>query len=106
MMEISLEKRILCYSEYPNLLYAATSPIESFNVVIIYVRKKPLIGILIGIRSICSTAIPTQKKEILASNDIVSNSMMFNYDLSESIIESLKSVYTPYFTSVNDKQKG
>lgn len=50
MMDVPLENWILCFCQYPNMLYITTSPIESFNRIIIEERKKPLVDLLIGIR--------------------------------------------------------
>lgn len=63
LMENNLEYWVLCYSEYPCMLYT-TSPIESFNGVILKERKNSLVDMLIGIRSICSQLLLKQKKKL------------------------------------------
>lgn len=105
MMDVPLENWILCFCQYPNMLYITTSPIESFNRIIIEERKKPLVDLLIGIRKICSVSILTQKEELLKISKKESNPMLFEYIFNSSMVESIKKMYTPYFTIVNDKQK-
>lgn len=63
---ISFGQRVLCYSIYPNMLYISTSPIESFNRILVQERKKPLVDLLMGIRKVCSATILKQKMELLS----------------------------------------
>lgn len=105
LMAIPLEKWILCYSKYPNMFYISTSPIESFNKVIVEERKKPLVDLLMGIRKMCSISLLNQKKELLMQNNNEHDVKLFKSIFDEQEVENLKRKYTTYFSTLNSKQK-
>lgn len=104
LLGIKKENWVLCYSEYPNMLYITTSPIESFNKVILKERKKTLVDLIMGIRKICSKSILNQKKKLLKQYNNESNVLLFNMIFDEISIESLRMMYTNYYNKIVDKQ--
>lgn len=104
LMSIPLKSWVLCYSEFPCMLYTTTSPIESFNRVILKERKSCLIDLLIGIRNVCSQALLKQKRKLLVQYCGETNVLMFNSIFNETNVENLKTIYTPYFCKTVEKQ--
>lgn len=104
LMQIPLENWVLCYSNYPNMLYITTSPVESFNKVILKERKKSLVDLLMGIRKICSVSILNQKKKLLKQYSNERNVLLFDIVFNDESVEILKVMFTGYFNNIVDRQ--
>lgn len=97
LMSIHLHKWVLCFSDFTCMLYITTSPIESFNKVILQERKKSLVDLLIGIRKVCSLAILKMKRKLLMTFCNESNVFIFYSVFNDDNVEKLIILFTSYF---------
>lgn len=99
LVSIPKENWVLAFSIYPNYYFVSSSPVESYNHVIMKERKTALANIIIGIRLKCSKRNCKYKLAVMEyieeEPDIVKLDYIVNIRQNE-----LKSIYTPYYRSV------